>query len=106
MLFVQGARAILLRPKSWVKHSFGPWLTTAARRLHRNILTIALANKLARIALSVLIQGRSYETRIRTGSRIIEQSGVYRGRPTWIANVNDLDSVILAEVCELDGGDG
>ena len=64
MLFVQGARAILLRPKSWVKHSFGPWLTTAARRLHRNILTIALANKLARIALSVLIQGRSYETRI------------------------------------------
>ena len=63
-LFVQGARAILLRPKSWVKHSFGPWLTTAARRLHRNILTIALANKLARIALSVLIQGRSYETRI------------------------------------------
>jgi transposase len=64
MLFVQGARAILLRPKSWVKHSFGPWLTTAARRLHRNILTIALANKLARIAVSVLIQGRSYETRI------------------------------------------
>ena len=64
MLFVQGARAILLRPKSWVKHSFGPWLTTAARRLHRNILTIALANKLARIALSVLIQGRSYQTRI------------------------------------------
>ena len=64
MLFVQGARAILLRPKSWVKHSFGPWLTTAVRRLHRNILTIALANKLARIALSVLIQGRSYETRI------------------------------------------
>ena len=26
MLFVQGARAILLRPKSWGKHSFGPWL--------------------------------------------------------------------------------
>src|SRR4051794_504436 len=64
MLFVQGTRAILLRSKSWVKHSFGPWLTTAVRRLHRNILTIALANKLARIALSVLIQGRSYETRI------------------------------------------
>ena len=42
----------------------------------------------------------------RIGSRIIEQSGVYRGRPTWIANVNDPDSVIPAEVCELDGGDG
>ena len=64
MLFVQGARAILLRPKSWAKYSFGPWLTAAARRLHRNILTIALANKLARITLTVLVQGRSYETRI------------------------------------------
>src|SRR5450756_2510517 len=28
MLFAQGARAILLRPMSWAKHSFGPWLTT------------------------------------------------------------------------------
>ena len=64
MLFVQGARAILLRPKSWAKYSFGPWLMAAARRLHRNILTIALANKLARIALTVLVQGRSYESRI------------------------------------------
>jgi len=64
MLFVQGARAILLRPASWAKHSFGPWLTAAARRLHRNVLVIALANKLARIALTVLVQGRSYETRI------------------------------------------
>ena len=49
-------------------HSFGPWLTAAARRLHRNILTIALANKLARIALTVLVQGRSYETRIEAAA--------------------------------------
>ena len=63
-LFVQGARAILLHPTSWAKHSFGPWLTAAARRLHRHILVNALANKLARIALTVLVQGRSYETRI------------------------------------------
>ena len=63
-LFVQGARAILLHPTSWAKHSFGPWLTAATRRLHRNVLVIALANKLARIALTVLVQGRSYETRI------------------------------------------
>ena len=63
-LFVQGARAILLHPTSWAKHSFGPWLTAAARRLHRNVLVIALTNKLARIALTVLVQGRSYETRV------------------------------------------
>ena len=68
MLFVQGARAILLRPKSWAKHSFGSWLTAAARRLHRNVLTIALANTLARIALTVLVQERSYETRIEAAA--------------------------------------
>jgi transposase len=64
MLFIQGARAILLRPTSWAKHSFGLWLTAAARRMHRNVLAVALANKLARIAWTVLAQGRSYETRV------------------------------------------
>ena len=64
MLFIQGARAIQLHPASWAKHSFGRWLTAAARRLHCNVLTVALANKLARIALSVLVQGRNYETRV------------------------------------------
>ena len=60
-----GARSILLHPASWAKHSFGPWLTATARRLHCNVLTVALANKLARIALTVLVQGRSYEARVR-----------------------------------------
>ena len=31
MLFMQGARVILLRPANWAKHSFGPWLTAAAK---------------------------------------------------------------------------
>jgi transposase len=63
-LFMQGARVILLRPANWAKHSFGPWLTAAAQRLHHNVLATALANKLARIALTVLVQGRGYETRV------------------------------------------
>ena len=63
-LFMQGARVILLRPVNWAKHSFGVWLTAAARRLHHNVLAAALANKLARIAWTVLAQGRSYEARI------------------------------------------
>jgi transposase len=63
-LFIQGARAVLLHPTSWARHSFGPWLTTAARRMHRNVLTVALANKLARIAWTVLAQGRRYEARV------------------------------------------
>jgi len=63
MLFMQGARVILLRPKNWAKHGFGPWLTAAAKRLHHNVLATALANKLARIAWTVLAQQRNYETR-------------------------------------------
>ena len=65
-LFMQGARVILLRPANWARHSFGPWLTAAAKRLHHNVLATALANKLARIAWTVLAQRRNYETRIVT----------------------------------------
>ena len=64
MLFMQAARVILLRPASWPKHSFGVRLARAAQRLHRNVLAAALANKLARIAWTVLAQERSYEARI------------------------------------------
>ena len=39
---MQGARVILLRPTNWAKHSFGPWLTAAANRLHHNVLVTAL----------------------------------------------------------------
>src|SRR6478735_7077747 len=63
-LLMQGARVILLRPANWAKHSFGPWLTAAANRLHNNVLATALANKLARIAWTVLMQARSYEARV------------------------------------------
>jgi transposase len=58
-LFMQGARVILLRPANSAKHSFGPWLTAAAQRLHHNVLATALANKLARITWTVLAQARN-----------------------------------------------
>jgi hypothetical protein len=48
MLFMQAARVILLRPANWPKH----------------VLAAALANKLARIAWTVLAQERSYEARV------------------------------------------
>jgi hypothetical protein len=63
-LFIQGARVILLRPANWARHSFGPWLTAAAKRLHHNVLATALANKLARIAWTILAQRRNYETHV------------------------------------------
>ena len=64
MLFMHAARVILLRPKNWSKHNFGSWLVRTAQRLHTNVLAAALANKLARIAWTVLAQERCYEARI------------------------------------------
>src|SRR3974390_758246 len=64
MLFMQAARVILLRPANWPKHGFGAWLVRAIQRLHPNVLAAALANKLARIAWTVLAQERSYEARV------------------------------------------
>jgi transposase len=68
MLFMQAARVVLLRPANWMKHSFGPWLAAAAQRLHHNVLATALANKLARIAWSVLTQARPYDARLPAGT--------------------------------------
>ena len=60
-LFMQGARVLLIHPGSWAKHSFGDWLEAASRRLHHNVLAAALANRLARIAWSVLSHGADYD---------------------------------------------
>ena len=49
------------RVKSWVRHGLKPWLEAPKKRLHHNVLAIALANKLARIAWSVLAHGRALE---------------------------------------------
>jgi transposase len=60
-LFVGGAQVLLQRPHHWQGHRFGRWLSTAAPRLHRNVLAAALANKLARMAWSVLYRESGYE---------------------------------------------
>jgi len=61
-LFVQAAHVILMRPHNWEKFSFGPWLKEASQRMHKNKLAAALANKLARIAWSVLRNGKAFDT--------------------------------------------
>jgi len=61
-LFIQAAHILLMRPDNWDKFSFGAWLTQAAPRLHKNKLAVALANKLARIAWSVLRHDRAFDT--------------------------------------------
>ena len=62
VLFVQAAWVVLIKPKSWERHGLKPWIEAAQKRLHHNVLAIALANKLARIAWAVLNKERAFET--------------------------------------------
>jgi len=67
VLFVQAAWVVLIKPQSWDRHGLKPWIEAAKKRLHHNVLAIALANKLARIAWSVLAHDRSFEaSRLQT----------------------------------------
>jgi transposase len=61
VLFVQAAWVVLIRPKSWERYGLKPWIEAAKKRLHHNVLAIALANKLARIAWAVLNKERKFE---------------------------------------------
>src|SRR6201993_1736093 len=65
VLFVQAAWVVLIKPQSWERHGLKHWIEAAKKRLHRNVLAIALANKLARIAWSVLANGRIFEARLQ-----------------------------------------
>ena len=60
-LFIRAAHVIMMRPQNWEKFSFGPWLVEAAKRMHRNKLATALANKLDRIAWSILRHSKKFD---------------------------------------------
>ena len=49
VLFVQAAWVVLIKPKVWERHGLKPWIEAARKRLHRNVLAMALANKLGRM---------------------------------------------------------
>ena len=61
VLFVQAAWVVLIRPQSWERYGLRSWIEAAKKRLHHNVLAIALANKLARIAWAVLNKERNFE---------------------------------------------
>jgi hypothetical protein len=73
VLFVQAAWVVLVKvkPTRWQGHGLRPWIEAAKKRLHHNVLAIALANKLARIAWSVLAHGRAFETNKLLGCCVI-----------------------------------
>jgi transposase len=59
-LFVQAAWVVLVRVTRWERYGLKSWIEAAKKRLHHNVLAIALANKLARIAWAVLHKGRAF----------------------------------------------
>ena len=61
-LFVQAAWVVLVKlgPEHWDRYGLKSWIEPAKRRLHHNVPAIALVNKLARIARTVLNKGRAF----------------------------------------------
>src|SRR5438445_3117074 len=60
-LFVQSAWVVLIRIKDWERYGLKPWIEAAKKRLHHNVLAIALAHQLARIAWADLNKERNFE---------------------------------------------
>ena len=59
-LLIHGARAVL----RWVERKEDPlsrWATTLKGRRHTNIASVAMANKIARIAYAVMTSGKPYD---------------------------------------------
>jgi transposase len=59
VLFVQAAWVVLIKPQIWERYGLMQWITAAKRRLHPNVLAIALANKLARTRVRIRREDRS-----------------------------------------------
>lgn len=62
-LFVHAARAVMWRDET-AELYFGSWLTDLKRRKPFNVALVALANKLARIAWSVMTTHKTFEIRL------------------------------------------
>lgn len=58
-LFIHGARAVVKHMNP--KRSLTPWLRQLMGRCHKNIVIVAVANKLARIAWALMSKGERYQ---------------------------------------------
>jgi len=61
MLLIHGARSCL-KSLNRENHELGLWMTQLEERSHRNVVAVALANKLARIAWAVLARHEVYRS--------------------------------------------
>ncbi len=61
MLFVQAAKIIMMQPHRWPGFNFGDWLAHACGHMHRSKAAVALTNKLARMAWSILKEKTAFD---------------------------------------------
>ena len=61
MLFIHGARSCL-KHLDRSNHELGAWMTKLEQRAHKNVVAVALANKMARIAWAVLARREVYRS--------------------------------------------
>lgn len=71
-LFVHGARAVLQRSENQAP-GLRAWLVKLSARAHKNVVAVALANKLARIAWAVLTKGEFYRPALLGGEDLRSQ---------------------------------
>jgi transposase len=92
-LFIQGARAVMLRG---TKQSIGlrTWIEKIALRKHHNVAAVALANKMARIAWGVLARGETYRP-----SLLVDSETILHGRPMTPASGQAWKSPRDSHVC-------
>ena len=75
-----------VKPNRWVGHGLKPWIQAAKKRLHHNMLAIALANKLAhrveRSGSGSCLRGKQASSRvsIRESSRYLSAEVCERTR--------------------------
>ena len=86
---------LLIRPQSWERYGLKAWIEAAKKRLHHNVLAIAPANKLARIAVGGSQQGtllRGYEDYCAFGPACVSVAPARN--VTNVRKISDQPSVI------------
>jgi transposase len=101
VMFVQAAWVVLVKLQSWERHGLKPWIEAAMKRLHHNVLAIALANKLARIAWAGSLALPDEHTRadviayLETLGRTAAASAPANAVPAVLSRLPELDQRIL-----------
>ena len=69
-LLVQGARSLITAAKRHEapRHRIEAWIHAHRDRLHANVLAVAVANKLARVAWAMMASGEAFKANPRAAA--------------------------------------